>query len=91
MDLDSGCSTDLAGASCESVDKIFYRSGTAVTLTPTQYFVRSDFTDAGGAQLSDHFPTGAVFTVPEPAAGPLAALIGLAALARRRAPVGSPR
>lgn len=87
VDLESGCATSLADANCETVDKILYRSGSSVTLTPTSYFVRTDFTDPGdSSELSDHFPTGAVFTVPEPAAAAVVALmtVGLLARSRRR-------
>jgi hypothetical protein len=83
-DLDSGCATDLAGAGCESVDKIFYRSGANVMLTPTGYFVRTDFVDGADQDLSDHLPTGAVFTVPEPTVAPAVALLCLGLLARSR-------
>ena len=83
--LESGCATSLADANCETVDKILYRSGDSVTLTPTSYFVRTDFTDLGDAsELSDHFPTGAVFVVPEPAGAAVAALLTVGLLARGR-------
>lgn len=79
-ELTSGCATSLADGDCEDVDKILYRSGTSLTLTPTMYFVEDDFVDGDGLDLSDHFPTGAVFTVPEPTGAWLAVLLSLAAL-----------
>jgi endonuclease/exonuclease/phosphatase family metal-dependent hydrolase len=47
----------------EVVDKIFYRSGTAITLAPTSYKVENTyFTDSNGSQLSDHYAISANFT-----------------------------
>ena len=47
----------------EVVDKIFYRSGAAVSLTPTSYKVENTyFTDSNGNQLSDHYAISANFT-----------------------------
>jgi hypothetical protein len=83
-DLTSGCSTSLADGDCEDVDKIYYRSGDSVSLTADVYFVEDDFVDGAQMDLSDHYPTGAVFTVPEPGGFSIAALLTLAGLARRR-------
>ena len=83
-DLTSGCLTSLADGDCEDVDKIYYRSTASVMLTPTLYFVEDDFVDGAQMDLSDHYPTGAVFTVPEPAGASMAALLTLVGLARRR-------
>lgn len=59
---------DLVGASGETsannevVDKIFYRNGTAITLTPTSYQLENTyFTDSNGKQLSDHYAISANF------------------------------
>lgn len=83
------CASDLAGASCERVDKIFYRSGDDVQLTALSHSVAGDWVDAAGAQLSDHWPVSAEFgvrAVPEPSAGLLLAvsLGGLAVFRRHR-------
>ncbi len=46
----------------EVVDKIFYRSGNGVTLTPTSYKVENTyFTDSAGNQLSDHYAISSNF------------------------------
>lgn len=48
---------------CEVVDKIFYRSGDGVTLTPIEFEVlRDEFLDADGNWLSDHMPHYAKFS-----------------------------
>lgn len=87
--LTEGCEADPAGADCERIDKIFYRSGDGIVLTPTAYTVPPEFVDENGAPLSDHLPVSATFAftvVPEPASAALAAagLATLAALASRR-------
>ena len=80
---------DFGSADCERVDKIFYRSNDAVTLTAIGHEVPSDWIDPLGKQLSDHEPLVAEFEVtlvPEPSLAALstACLVSLAALARRR-------
>jgi endonuclease/exonuclease/phosphatase family metal-dependent hydrolase len=48
---------DLSGAECEVVDKVFYRDSAHLTLRPLSYRVdRSEFVNAQGSPLSDHFP-----------------------------------
>ncbi|MDX1649322.1 MAG: endonuclease [Myxococcota bacterium] len=91
------CAVDPASGSCEVVDKILFRSGDGVTLTPVDYVVPPEFVDAAGDPLSDHLPVGAVFDVafvPEPGPGVLGILGGLAlgglAALRRRAGAGPP-
>ena len=60
-DNESGCDTAPSGANCELIDKIFYRSGSDVVLTPMSYTVYKDeFSDMSG-DLSDHLPVSAVF------------------------------
>ncbi len=80
------CAVDPAGASCERIDKIFYRSSTSLLLDALEYDVPTHFVDALGVPLSDHEPVFARFewrVVPEP--GTLAMLgAGLAMLVRRR-------
>lgn len=74
-----------AGATCELVDKILFRSGTDVKLALLDYDVALDFVD-GGAPLSDHLPVAAlldVTLVPEPGVAALV-LVGGALLACRR-------
>ncbi|HEY8499061.1 MAG TPA: jacalin-like lectin [Clostridia bacterium] len=54
--------TDLNGPNYEVVDKIFYRSGPAVTLSPIQYQLEDTyFTDEYGEQLSDHYAISTTF------------------------------
>lgn len=61
-DIESGCVMDPGGANCELIDKILYRSGSDVTLTPTTYDALQDFfSDAMGNDLSDHIPVYALF------------------------------
>lgn len=80
--------SDWGGPNCEWRDKIFYRGSTDLSLTATQYFVMTDYLNSSDDDLSDHFPTGAVFsyTVPEPgvALQSLVALGSLGVLSRRR-------
>lgn len=52
---------DKNSGNCERVDKILYRSGTAVTLTLNDAFVPAHFVDENGAELSDHDPVAAYF------------------------------
>jgi hypothetical protein len=62
-EINSGCETDPSGPDCEMIDKIFYRSGDGVTLTPLDYkALKSEFSDGGG-DLSDHLPVAALFDV----------------------------
>jgi hypothetical protein len=61
-DVDTGCDTDPAGADCELIDKVFYRSGVDVTLTPTSYAaLQTLFQDNVGQDLSDHIPIVVTF------------------------------
>jgi hypothetical protein len=61
-DNDSGCDTNPSGPACELIDKVFYRSGTNVTLTPIDYDVLNTFfSDGSGNDLSDHFPVSVTF------------------------------
>ncbi|MCR4789905.1 MAG: endonuclease/exonuclease/phosphatase family protein [Treponemataceae bacterium] len=48
-------------ANNEVVDKIFYRSGKNIELTPNFYALLEDFVDEDGNQLSDHYPITATF------------------------------
>lgn len=89
--LDAGCASDPGGPSCELIDKVFFRSGSRLALTPVSYDVPANFVDAAGGPLSAHLPVAAVFsftTVPEPSvAAPLFAAVLLGAVracARRR-------
>jgi len=60
-DIDSGCAAEPAGADCELVDKILYRDGETLDLTPVAYDVlREMFSDENG-DLSDHLPVAATF------------------------------
>lgn len=43
------------------VDRVFFRSGSNVRLTPLLYEKPPEFTDREGAPLSDHLPVGVVF------------------------------
>jgi len=62
-DIDTGCDTDPSGADCELIDKVLYRSGNGVTITPLAYNVlQSEFSD-NGTDLSDHIPVAVVFDV----------------------------
>lgn len=60
-EINSGCDTSPAGANCELIDKVFYRSGDDVTLTPLSYEVLKDEFSDGGGDLSDHFPVAVRF------------------------------
>ena len=54
--------SDLNGPNFEVVDKIFYRSSPAVTLTPVMYRLEDTyFVDENGTQLSDHYPVSVIF------------------------------
>lgn len=61
--VDGGCDADPAGSECERIDKIFYRSGDMVTLTPVSYAVPDDLFSEEGTDLSDHKPVAARFEV----------------------------
>lgn len=51
------------GPDNEVVDKIFYRSGNGVTLSPMSYKVENTyFTDSSGNQLSDHYAISSIFS-----------------------------
>jgi hypothetical protein len=82
------CNSDLAGASCERVDKILYRSGGDVQLAAISHTVPGDWIDSEGGQLSDHWPVSAGFrvtVVPEASTGLLVAVsLGSFAAVRRR-------
>jgi len=83
--LQDACDSNPASGDCEVVDKIFFRSGGGVELTPQSYLVPPEFVDPDGVDLSDHLPIGTLFdvtAVPEPGAALLAPL-GLAGLALR--------
>ena len=54
--IDGGCGTDPGGPDCERVDKVLYRSGSGVILTPLLYEVPPNFVDAADRPLSDHDP-----------------------------------
>jgi len=57
------CAPNATNATCEVVDKIFYRSSSKITLTPTVYKLDgAEFYDTLGAPLSDHRPMNAKFT-----------------------------
>jgi hypothetical protein len=78
------------GPDCEIVDKILWRNGGLVELTPTAYANLENFVDGGGSPLSDHLAMMATFgitVVPEPATALQLALglTGLAIFARPRA------
>ncbi|HXC50031.1 MAG TPA: endonuclease/exonuclease/phosphatase family protein [Candidatus Limnocylindrales bacterium] len=61
--MDVTCSRAPAGRDCELVDKIFYRSGSAVSFAPVKYEVLENFRDKRGRELSDHYPVAARFDV----------------------------
>lgn len=57
------CSPNASNATCETVDKIFYRSSDKITITPTFFQVDNPlFYDSIGDQLSDHKPVNAKFS-----------------------------
>ncbi|HYC00899.1 MAG TPA: hypothetical protein VEC57_17330 [Candidatus Limnocylindrales bacterium] len=63
-DIMGGCAADEAGAECERIDKIMYRSSDEVMLEAVAYDVPDDlFDDAEGDDLSDHKPVYAEFDV----------------------------
>jgi len=58
----TACEPSATNASCEVVDKVFYRNNGFVGLTATEYLVEDQkFVDASGADLSDHLPVKASF------------------------------
>ncbi|HYC57440.1 MAG TPA: endonuclease/exonuclease/phosphatase family protein [Candidatus Binatia bacterium] len=62
--IDTGCAADEAGANCERIDKIMYRSSDTVSIVPVDYQVLDDFfDDSQGGDLSDHKPVYAEFDV----------------------------
>jgi len=62
-EINSGCDTDPSGPDCEMIDKVFYRSGDGVIVTPIDYAaLKSEFSDGGG-DLSDHIPVAVLFDV----------------------------
>ena len=57
------CAPNATNATCEVVDKIYYRSSSKITLTPTSYTLDSPlFYDKDTMPLSDHRPMNAKFT-----------------------------
>ncbi|MFN8295629.1 MAG: endonuclease/exonuclease/phosphatase family protein [Chitinophagales bacterium] len=59
----SDCSPNATNATCEVVDKIYYRSSSKIMLTPTAYQLDSPlYYDSLGDPLSDHRPMYAKFT-----------------------------
>ena len=57
------CSPNATNATCEVVDKIFYRSSDKITITPTYYQLDNPlFYDSIGDPLSDHKPMNAKFS-----------------------------
>jgi exonuclease III len=59
----SDCTPDATNATCEVVDKIFFRSSNKITLTPTYYQLDDPkFYDNTGDPLSDHKPMTAKFS-----------------------------
>lgn len=56
------CSPNATNATCETVDKIYYRSSSKITLTPTSYKLDgTEFYDSDNDPLSDHRPMNAKF------------------------------
>ena len=56
-------STHRNGPNNEVVDKIWYRSGKNIKLNATSYaLLETEFTDADGKQLSDHYPITTSFS-----------------------------
>ena len=56
------CAPNATNATCEVVDKIYYRSSSKITLTPTFYKLDgTEFYDKDGDPLSDHKPMNAKF------------------------------
>jgi endonuclease/exonuclease/phosphatase family metal-dependent hydrolase len=83
----TGGAINASGATCELVDKIFYRSSTSVLLTLQNYDVPLNFVAGSGSPLSDHLPVTALFDVllvPEPATLGLLVAGSLTLAARRR-------
>jgi endonuclease/exonuclease/phosphatase family metal-dependent hydrolase len=53
----TACEPAATSAHCEVVDKVLYRSGPTLSLTPTDYRVEDQrFVDGAGRDLSDHLP-----------------------------------
>lgn len=50
------CDPKITDAQCEIVDKVLYRNNAYITLTPTDYQVRTDDENSQGEKLSDHPP-----------------------------------
>jgi len=74
-----GGAVNASGATCEVIDKIFFRSSAQLQLSLLDYEVLLNFVDGSGVPLSDHLPVSATFDyqlVPEPT---LAALLSAAA------------
>jgi endonuclease/exonuclease/phosphatase family metal-dependent hydrolase len=56
--------TELDDPACERIDKVLYRSSSDVRLLPVAYVVEGQrFSDADGAQLSDHRPVSVRFDI----------------------------
>ncbi len=57
------CAPNATNATCEVVDKIYYRSSAKITLTPTLYKLDGpEFYDIDGLPISDHRPMNAKFS-----------------------------
>jgi endonuclease/exonuclease/phosphatase family metal-dependent hydrolase len=57
------CDDNAPTSDCEVVDKILYRGSSVLSLTASNYRnVHSDFTNAAGEMLSDHFPIAATLS-----------------------------
>jgi len=84
----TGGAVNARGATCEVVDKIFFRSSAELQLTLLDYDVPLSFVDGSGNPLADHLPVAALFDaqlVPEPALALLLAAGAVALRALRRA------
>lgn len=61
-DIEDDCKTAPSTGDCELVDKVLYRDGDAVDLTPLSYEALKDlFSDEMGDDLSDHYPVAVTF------------------------------
>jgi len=81
-----GGAVNASGATCELVDKIFFRGSAQLQLSLLDYEVLLNFVDGSGAPLSDHLPVAARFDyqlVPEPALAVLLS-VAVASIASRR-------